>query len=188
QGKQVIVIEPAQPNTVYVPYYNPSVVYGAWPYPSYPPYYFPPAPGYYAGAAIATGLAFGAGVAVGAWAAGGYWRGRVNWGGNNINVSRSVNISNVGNTNVWQHKPDHRHGVRYNNANVAQQFDRTNNIRNNAQNRMDFRGRDGQQVLRPGADGGGVANRGDRVGDRQSNLGDRGGGERRERGRRGGGD
>jgi hypothetical protein len=33
QGKQVIAIEPADPNTVYVPYYDPAVVYGAWPYP-----------------------------------------------------------------------------------------------------------------------------------------------------------
>src|SRR5271165_3887758 len=32
-GKQVIVITPAQPNTVYVPYYNPAVVYGLWPSP-----------------------------------------------------------------------------------------------------------------------------------------------------------
>ena len=68
QNKQVIVIEPAQPDTVYVPYYNPSVVYGAWPYPAYPPYYYPPAPAYYGGALLATGLAFGAGVALGAWA------------------------------------------------------------------------------------------------------------------------
>jgi hypothetical protein len=47
--KQVIVIEPAQPQVVYVPMYNPTVVYGAWPYPSYPPYYIPPPPGYYVG-------------------------------------------------------------------------------------------------------------------------------------------
>ncbi len=45
-NKQVIVIESAVPDTVYVPYYNPSVVYGAWPYPAYPPYYYPPAYGY----------------------------------------------------------------------------------------------------------------------------------------------
>ena len=32
QSKQVIVIEPTQPETVYVPYYDPAVVYGAWPY------------------------------------------------------------------------------------------------------------------------------------------------------------
>jgi hypothetical protein len=55
-GKQYIVIEPTDPQTVYVPYYDPAVVYGAWPYPAYPPYYWgagywpgrrspPPAPG-----------------------------------------------------------------------------------------------------------------------------------------------
>ena len=44
---QVIVIEPAQPSVVYVPAYNPAVVYGAWPYPAYPPYYYPPPPGYW---------------------------------------------------------------------------------------------------------------------------------------------
>ena len=71
-SKQVIVIEPTDPQTVYVPYYDPAVVYGAWPYPAYPPYYWPtPYPGYVAGAAIATGLAFGAGYAVGRWASGG---------------------------------------------------------------------------------------------------------------------
>ena len=163
QNKQVIVIEPAQPNTVYVPYYNPSVVYGAWPYASYPPYYFPPAPGYYAGAALATGLAFGAGVAMGAWAAGGYWGGNVNWGGNNINVNRQVNVNNqmVNRSGNWQHDPSHRQGVRYNNANVANQFGKGNAAHAGAQNRMDFRGRSGQQVLNPGGGAGaGVANRG----------------------------
>ena len=40
-SKQVIVIEPTDPETVYVPYYDPAVVYGAWPYPAYPPYYWP---------------------------------------------------------------------------------------------------------------------------------------------------
>ena len=39
-SQQVIVIEPTSPETVYVPYYQPSVVYGGWPYPDYPPYYF----------------------------------------------------------------------------------------------------------------------------------------------------
>ena len=41
---QVIIIEPAQPEVVYVPTYNPTVVYGVWPYPAYPPYYYPPPP------------------------------------------------------------------------------------------------------------------------------------------------
>jgi hypothetical protein len=47
-GTTVIKIEPASPQTVYVPTYNPAVVYGPWPYPAYPPYpYYPP--GYVAG-------------------------------------------------------------------------------------------------------------------------------------------
>ena len=150
QGKQVIVIEPTDPNTVYVPYYDPGVVYGGWPYPAYPPYYFG-YPGYIAGGLIAGGLAFGAGYAVGRWASGGnYWGGGANWGGNNINVNRPININNSGNN--WQHKPEHRGGVRYNNANVAQKFG-NNNIRGGAQNRMDYRGRGGDQVLKPGGGG-----------------------------------
>lgn len=76
--QQAIVIEPAQPNVVYVPSYNPTVVYGAWPYPAYPPVYLPPPPGYYVGTALATGLAFGAGVAITA----GLWNwARPAWGG-----------------------------------------------------------------------------------------------------------
>lgn len=59
----VIVIVPVSPNVVYVPVYNPQVVYGDWAYPTYPPYYFPPTysvPGNY----LATGIFFGVGVAV----------------------------------------------------------------------------------------------------------------------------
>jgi hypothetical protein len=148
QGKQVIIIEPTEPNTIYVPYYDPAVVYGAWPYPAYPPYYFTP-PGYIAAGIVRTGIAFGAGYAVGRWASGGYyWGGGFRWGNNNINVNRSRNV-NV-NVNNWQHNPAHRHGVRYTNVNVQQRFG-NNNIRAGAQNRMDFRGRSGQQVLKPSA-------------------------------------
>ena len=42
--KQYVVIEPASPTQIYVPYYEPAVVYGDWPYPDYAPYYFPPPP------------------------------------------------------------------------------------------------------------------------------------------------
>src|SRR5215467_5582089 len=35
-SRQVIVIEPTNPETIYVPYYDPALVYGAWSYPSYP--------------------------------------------------------------------------------------------------------------------------------------------------------
>src|SRR5262245_43498074 len=70
------VIEQANPQVVYVPSYNPTVVYGGWPYPSYPPYaYYPP--GYIAGSA----LWFGAGMAVGA----AVW-GDCDWGHGDVDV------------------------------------------------------------------------------------------------------
>ena len=161
QNKQVIVIEPTVPDTVYVPYYDPAVVYGGWPYPAYPPYYFPPPLGYVPGAILATGIAFGAGYAVGRWASGGnYWGGGVNWGGNNINVNRSVNVNNVNiNSNNWQHNPVHRQGVKYSNTNVQQKFS-NNNIRAGSQERMDFRGRSGDQVVKPGGGGANLSDRG----------------------------
>ena len=151
ENKQVIVIEPTVPDTVYVPYYEPAVVYGDWPYPDYPAYYFPPPLGYVPGAVLATGIAFGAGYALGRWTSGGnYWGGGVNWGGGNINVNRPVNINNinVGNNN-WQHNPMHRQGVKYSNTNVQQKFG-NNNVRAGSQDRADFRGRSGEQVLKPG--------------------------------------
>jgi Protein of unknown function (DUF3300) len=91
--QEVIVIESAQPNTVYVPSYDPTVVYGsAWPYPSYPPYYAAPPAGYYFGTALATGLAFATGAAI----VGGLWGwARPAWGGGyaNVNVNRYNNIN-----------------------------------------------------------------------------------------------
>ena len=73
QNRQVISIEPAVPDTLYVPYYEPQVVYGDWPYADYPAYpYYWGYPGYIAAGVIATGLAFGGAYALGRWASGGY--------------------------------------------------------------------------------------------------------------------
>lgn len=133
-GKQVIAIEPTNPDTVYVPYYDPSVVYGEWPYPEYPPYYWEP-PSYIGYGLLGTGLAFGAGWALANW--GNYWGGDINWsgGGNNI-ISRPGGrpthpISGVGDR--WQPRVDHRQALR------------------NQGGQRDFRGSRGQQVLKPGA-------------------------------------
>ena len=147
QSKQVISIESTSPDTVYVPYYDPTVVYGGWPYPAYPPYYFG-YPSYIPGAIIGTGLAFGAGYALGRWASGGnYWGGNINWNNNNININRPQ-VNPLGGNN-WQHRPEHRQGVRYNNSGVQQKFG-NNSLRNSSQGRGDFRGRGGNQVLQPG--------------------------------------
>ncbi|MDR3421751.1 MAG: DUF3300 domain-containing protein [Xanthobacteraceae bacterium] len=107
QTRQIIAIEPTQPDTVYVPYYDPGVVYGGWAYPDYPPYYFAP-PAYIGAGLIAGGLAFGAGYALGRWAGGGaHWGGSVNWNNNNININRPIN---GGGTN-WQRGSGNRQGL-----------------------------------------------------------------------------
>ena len=49
--RETIVIVPANPRVVYVPYYDPLYVYGPWWYPAYPPYYWGP-PGVYVGVGI----------------------------------------------------------------------------------------------------------------------------------------
>ena len=124
QNRQVISIDPAVPDTLYVPYYEPQVVYGDWPYADYPAYpYYWGYPGYIAAGVIATGLAFGGAYALGRWASGGYWgRGgywggsRINWAGGGINVNRGARVEH------WRHNPAHRQGARYNNANLQQRF------------------------------------------------------------------
>ena len=91
-GSDPIVIQPANPQVVYVPTYNPTVVYGGWPYPAYPPVaYYPP--GYVAGTAL---LSFGVGMAVGAALWGGCHWGGGGWGGGN---SLTVNNNNFNNFN-----------------------------------------------------------------------------------------
>jgi hypothetical protein len=127
ENKQVIVVQQASPEVVYVPSYNPTVVYGAPAYP-YPPISYPP-PGYYAAGAA---ISFGIGMAMGA-AWGGGWGWNAGWGGNNtININNSNNFVNNSNRNVnrntnrsgntWQHNPQHRGGAPYGNRNTADRF------------------------------------------------------------------
>src|SRR5271165_6984639 len=89
---QTIIIQPAQPDVVYVPTYNPTVVYGA-PVPVYP--------GYSTGAVVATGLiSFGVGMAVGAAINGGgccgwgYNSWGVGWHNSTVSYNRNVYVSN----------------------------------------------------------------------------------------------
>jgi hypothetical protein len=69
QPVERIVVERADPETVYVPVYDPGVAYGTWPYPDYPPYYWQP-PGWVPGTFAYGAMGFAAGAVVGAaiWA------------------------------------------------------------------------------------------------------------------------
>jgi hypothetical protein len=144
--KETIIIQPASPQVVYVPTYNPTVVYGAWWYPSYPPYYYYPRAYPVASAAFT----FGVGVAVGA--AWGYAWGGCNWRGGNvdIDVNRNKNVNrnidrdkykNKANNRKgeWKHNPEHRKGVSYRDQGTAKKYDR--GASKNAASRDAFRGR-----------------------------------------------
>jgi hypothetical protein len=187
--EKVIKIESPSPQVVYVPTYNPTVVYGAWPYPAYPPYPWYP-PGYAFGASM---LAFGTGVALGA--AWGYAWGGCNWGRGDVDIDVNRN-TNINNTRInreqykqnfqargqreggsFQHDPSHRKGVGYRDNNTAQKFNRGTDAQA-AKARDDFRGRaEGgrQELARQGGPGdrGGLGEKGS-VGDR-GGLGDKGG-------------
>ena len=103
QGPQII-LEPAQPNVVYVPVYNPAVVYGPWPYVEYPPFFFAPAPGFFVGPiGIGIGFSIGFGVVDPLWG----W-GRLGWGEHNVFINNGaysrISFNHVGVAGgTWHH-------------------------------------------------------------------------------------
>src|SRR5579864_4508691 len=148
ENKSVVVIEPANPEVVYVPSYEPAAVYGEAVYP-YPPIYYPP--GYYAAGAA---IAFGAGVLMGAWLGGG-WGWGCGWGGGNVYINhynsfnrntisggvgagRPGGVGSVGGNRPstlpaqggvgqnglgnWTHNPVHRGGAPYSDQATADRF------------------------------------------------------------------
>ncbi len=79
-----IVIAPADPALLYVPVYNPAVVYGAWAYPAYPPVFFAPPAGFVVGG---VGIGVGIGFSVGFGIVGPLWGwAHPVWGAGIINV------------------------------------------------------------------------------------------------------
>jgi hypothetical protein len=121
--EKTIIIQPTNPEVIYVPSYNPTVVYGTWWYPSPPYVWYPPPPIF----------SFAAGVAVGVWASGwchaNWARGRVD-----IDIDRNININRPGRpgggrprdrmarAQAWKHNPKHRRGVAYRNRDVRQRY------------------------------------------------------------------
>lgn len=146
--EKIIKVEPAT-QTVYVPAYNPTVVYGsywgppAYYYPvySYPPSYWYP-PGYVAATSV---ISFGVGVAVGAAVWGG-----CDWGGHgfyhrggdvDIDIDRNIDIGDINidkskNFQKWEHNPVNRKSVRYRDSSTRQKFD-NRRIEGNRQARID---------------------------------------------------
>ena len=118
-----IIIQPANPQVIYVPTYNPTVVYGAWPYPAYPPYpVYNPAWGL---------MSFGVGLAVGAalWSTPHWGSGSITINNNNFNRFNN-NFNNfqnraperVGSSSAWNFNSAHRGNVPYSNSALANRY------------------------------------------------------------------
>jgi len=111
--QETIIIEPANPRIIYVPYYDPFYVYGPWWYPAYPPYYWGP-PG--VRVSLGVGMSFwpGAyfGFSFGDWS---YF----DWPRRYIYIHEHVRPRYVRHdhwytkSGQWHHAPVHRRGVAY---------------------------------------------------------------------------
>lgn len=115
---QIIIIEPASPDIIYVPYYDPMVVYGTWWWPDYPPFYWAPWPGY----VITSGFGWGGGIVV----ISGFFIGDCDWREHRVRI---VNVNNYyyfrqthrdeaerhasPSPGFWRHDPVHRRGAQY---------------------------------------------------------------------------
>jgi hypothetical protein len=118
-----IVIEPADSQIVYVPYYDTRYVYGSWLYPAYPPWYWGPpgvvvGPGFYYWPDFYVGFSFGFG----------YWS-YFDWPRRTIiiNVHRRPgffrhNYDWTSHRGPWHHDTHHRRGVVYRDRTTAEKF------------------------------------------------------------------
>jgi hypothetical protein len=116
-----IIIEPAYPDVIYVPAYDPCWVYGPWWYPTcFPPWFW--YPGFVAG----RGFFWSPRIFVGPI---GFWCG-FSWRRHSIfiNVNNTAFINRVGASRMhggvedWQHDQGHRRGVAYHDNVTAQRF------------------------------------------------------------------
>jgi hypothetical protein len=148
---RTILIEPAQPQYVFIPVYNPTIIFGPWWAPAYVPWYwypppiwgYPPAPpnwGYYPGFFWGRGW----GITYNNWG----WC-RPNWGGNNIhiNVNNTNNVwvnrpayrERLQNNGNWSHSVEHRRGVAYRDTATGNKYRPTSSA--GVQTREGYRGR-----------------------------------------------
>ncbi|MBC3863371.1 DUF3300 domain-containing protein [Undibacterium jejuense] len=137
-----ISIEPGTSDQMYVPYYNPDVVYGNWWWPDSPPIYWQPpivyrSPGY--NNELINGMAFGIGIGiVGSL----FLDARPDWHRHHMMVYPEGQRGRAaGGGSPWRHQPQHRQGVAYRSDDVRQQFAPQRSSTPSSVMRENFRGR-----------------------------------------------
>jgi hypothetical protein len=124
-GQSVIEIQPADPQVIYVPTYDPASIWGPPAWGAYPPLLYP-AFGFEFGPGVDVGLCFG-GWGWGGW---GGWGWGPNWFGQGVIVNPGFfrhygfwrGFGGLQEPALWTHNPAHRIGVPYPNAQLAGQF------------------------------------------------------------------
>ena len=124
-GQQVIVIQPANPQVIYVPYYDPVYVWGPPVYGYYPPLY-------YSGFGFGFGRGFNLSFYFDDWGGWGGWGWGPSWFGRSVFVNNSFFPrygfhrgygGGFGGRTIWAHDPGHRLGIPYGNHQVAARFE-----------------------------------------------------------------
>jgi len=122
--EDAIRIEPAVPQVVYLPVYDPLYVYGPWWYPAYPPYYWYYPPGVIiTGGFITFGPRFFIGIDLFSWS----W---FDWHRHHIyiDVHKARRFHRFSNRHYsdhrysWRHNPVHRRGVAYRDRRTSERF------------------------------------------------------------------
>jgi hypothetical protein len=125
-GQNAIDIQPADPQQIYVPAYDPYYVYG---YGNYPPLYYPD--GYWFEPGINIGFCFGG---WGGWGFGGWgWGWGLNWFGRGLFVNNAFFnrygyryggglAGGIAGRTAWAHDPAHRLGAGYPNGQLSSRF------------------------------------------------------------------
>jgi len=116
--KKTIIIEPANPKVIYVPYYNPFYIYGPWWYPGYPPFYWGPGP-IIAGVGIYFWPTPFFGFSIG-WSF-------FDWPVHQVIIHvhsrpRFIRYGDWRQKRIWHHTPRHRRGVAYRDMPTARKF------------------------------------------------------------------
>jgi hypothetical protein len=121
--REIVRIEPASPQVVYVPVYDPYYVYGSWWYPDYPPYYwyYPPRP-FVSGVHFAFGPRVFIGLDLFSWVWFDWHVHRIH-----IDVNRTFRfhkhrIRPSHERFHWRHDPRHRRGVAYRDRRISERF------------------------------------------------------------------
>jgi len=127
-GQQAIVIQPADPQIIYVPYYDPLYVWGPPVYGYYPPLY-------YSGFGFGFGRGFNLGFCFNGWGGWSSWGWGLNWFGRALSVFvndlffhrfgflQGLFGGGSGGRTAWVHDPAHRLGIPYANRQVAARFE-----------------------------------------------------------------